>query len=123
LALVSAVIFVGVLAPYIAAQVRGVTIGIILSSGWSLGLWASAVAASTISIVASVGFAQKIQAAPRQRTASEQSAKPSETSAAKLAEIADCPWCHRKDFTYAQRSGHIGKCKLRENGHEKVSVK
>jgi hypothetical protein len=59
LALGSAGTFVGVLAPYIAASVRAVPLSEILSGPLSLGLWSSSVAASTIMIVVSVGYAQK----------------------------------------------------------------
>lgn len=59
LATLSAVIFVGVLFPYIASSVRGVTLGEILSNDIALYIWAVCVAASTIAIVASVGYAQR----------------------------------------------------------------
>jgi len=59
LAIVSGATFVIVLAPFIAAQVRGVTLTAMLSADWALWAWSASVAASTIIIVASVGYAQK----------------------------------------------------------------
>ena len=64
LALLSAGVFVVVLAPYIAAEVRSVPLEQVTGTGWLLWLWSGSVAASTITIVASVGYAQK---APRER--------------------------------------------------------
>jgi len=59
LAIVSGATFIIVLAPFIAAQVRGVTLTAMLSADWALWAWSASVAASTIIIVASVGYAQK----------------------------------------------------------------
>lgn len=59
-ALLTAALFVGVLTPSIAAGVRGVPIGAILTHDGVLLLWSVAVAASTIGIVISVGYAQRI---------------------------------------------------------------
>lgn len=59
MALGSAAAFVVVLAPSIAANVRGVLLSEMLVSSVSLYLWSTAVALSTILIVVSVGFAQK----------------------------------------------------------------
>ena len=54
----SAVTFVIVLSPYIAANVAKVTMSVLLT-GWALLVWSVAVALSTILIIASVGYAQK----------------------------------------------------------------
>jgi hypothetical protein len=61
LALASGLVFIIVLAPFIAAQTRasGTPLSAMLSNDYALWLWSSAVAASTIVIVASVGYAQK----------------------------------------------------------------
>jgi hypothetical protein len=59
LAALSAVIFILVLAPYIAASVQHVTLGAVLAWKPALYVWSAAVAASTITIVVSVGYAQK----------------------------------------------------------------
>jgi len=59
LAMLSALVFILVLAPFIAAQVRAETLEAVLGIGWALWLWSASVAASTIVIVASVGYAQK----------------------------------------------------------------
>ena len=55
----SAVSFVAVMSPYIASSVSRTTMASILSNGWALAGWSVCVAASTILIVASVGYAQK----------------------------------------------------------------
>lgn len=65
LAVLSACVFVIVGAPYVAAQVRGVTVGEILSADVALYVWAACVFASTIMIVASVGYAQKMPGSPQ----------------------------------------------------------
>lgn len=84
LAFASAAVFVAVIAPYISASVRGVALSAILSADWALYTWAACVAASTIMIVASVGYAQKAQA-PAQverkpaQTPAPISAEPAET--------------------------------------------
>ena len=54
----SAMTFVIVLSPYIAANVAKVTMSALLT-GWALLVWSVAVALSTILIIASVGYAQK----------------------------------------------------------------
>lgn len=59
LAIASGLTFVVVLAPFIAAQVRAATLNSILTADWALWGWSASVAASTIIIVASVGYAQK----------------------------------------------------------------
>lgn len=70
--LISAVVFVGVLAPYIAAQVSQSALSDVLT-GWVLYAWSIAVGLSTIAIVASVGYAQK-KRTPRAYVAHEISA-------------------------------------------------
>ena len=62
LAAASAVLFVTILAPSISANVRGKTLGEWMGSDTLLTVWSYVVAASTISIVASVGYADKAQA-------------------------------------------------------------
>lgn len=59
LTLISAAIFIAVLSPYIAASVAGVRLAEILSTRLALLGWSAAVAASTIAIVVSVGYAQR----------------------------------------------------------------
>ena len=54
----SAVTFVIVLSPYIAANVSKISMSKLLIGGWRL-VWSVAVALSTILIIASVGYAQK----------------------------------------------------------------
>lgn len=64
LAILSAALFVVLLSPSIAASVRGQPLATILSSDPLLWLWSAVVAASTIAIVASVGYAQKQSLGP-----------------------------------------------------------
>ena len=59
LAGIAAVSFIAVLTPSIAASVRGVKMGTLITSNEALYLWSMAVAASTISIVVAVGYAQR----------------------------------------------------------------
>lgn len=59
LAVISAVLFVVLLSPSIAASVRGEPLSQILSTDILLWSWSAVVAASTIAIVASVGYAQR----------------------------------------------------------------
>ena len=63
----SAVTFVVVLSPYIAANVSKIAMSKLLIDGWLLA-WSVAVALSTILIIASVGYAQK-RPVTRQATA------------------------------------------------------
>jgi len=58
LAGVAAVIFIAVVAPYVVANIRQEPLGVVLGVAGTW-LWGIAVAASTIVIVAAVGFAQK----------------------------------------------------------------
>ena len=68
LAVVSAVLFIAMLTPSIAASVRGLTVGEWLANDAALTAWAATVAASTIAIVASVGYAERAQAQPAPST-------------------------------------------------------
>lgn len=113
-ALVSAAIFVGVLAPYIAASVTHTTLDAILVNGWALGAWSVAVGASTIAIVASVGYAQKRKANASQR---KQNASPTQENAspAQLAE-AKTHWCATCGNTYASQQALAAHSKKHLNG-------
>lgn len=55
---VAAIVFIGVVSPYIVTSVRGAPLADVLTGAW-LWLWAASVAASTIVIVAAVGYAEK----------------------------------------------------------------
>jgi len=59
LAIISLVCFTLVLAPYIAANVRGLKLADVLGDAVLWWAWSAAVAASTFVVVASVGYAQK----------------------------------------------------------------
>lgn len=58
LAAVAFATFVATLAPQLFASVRGVQLTNALAADWALWLWSACVAASTVMIVASVGYAQ-----------------------------------------------------------------
>lgn len=110
LAVLSAIIFVLVLAPFIAAQVRAETLEIVLGTGWGLWLWSASVASSTISIVASVGYAQK-QKAPTQaaRNASQGGASDSQ-------EICWCgKECRNQQALAAHSRAHKREARAAEN--------
>ena len=62
-AAVAAVVFISVVSPYIVASVKGLPLAQVLSGAW-LWMWAASVAASTIVIVAAVGYAQKLPKSP-----------------------------------------------------------
>jgi hypothetical protein len=98
MAIFSAFVFVLVLAPYIAARVSGQAVSDILNSRVSLFLWSTAVAASTITIVVSVGYAQKVAVV---RTAR---AKTPTTQIAKKA----C-WCGRPYTKQTELAAHTKK--------------
>lgn len=90
LALLSAAIFVIVLAPYIAAQVRSDSLSAILANDFALYAWSAAVAASTIAIVASVGYAQRM---PRRTQASQQVTKSGKQMQPTGTHSAECDLC------------------------------
>lgn len=64
LALISGVLFIALVAPNVAASVRGVPLGEILAKDWMRALWSVSVIGATISIVASLGYAQRNTGAP-----------------------------------------------------------
>lgn len=81
LAAVCAALFALVLAPYIAASVRGVQLSAILAHDLALYAWAGAVALSTLAIVAAVGYAQRPQIAQPARKPAEPAAAPAQAPA------------------------------------------
>jgi hypothetical protein len=101
----SALVFVGVLSPYIAASVRHAELSAILSNNWALGCWSVAVGLSTIMIVASVGYAQKRKA---QRAPAEVSAQPAPTFTHS---------CGRAFTSQQALAGHIKSCKVVNNAN------
>ena len=118
----SGLTFVIVLAPFIAAQVRASTLASMLSHDAALWIWSAAVAASTIVIVASVGYAQKrtsaAQAPHERRTnlhdathahaQSEMSTASSELEPALSAFV--CADCERTFSTKQALSAHKRFC-------------
>ena len=101
-AMVTGGIMVIVVSPYIAAQVRGQALSDVLASDWSLWLWSAAVGASTIAIVASVGFAEK-------QTASRKQAKVKQVKA--KAPSFPCSLCDYEAKTQQALNGHQAKHK------------
>lgn len=59
MALFSALVFIAVMSPSIAAGVRGIPLSALLSQDWALYAWSISVSLSTIVIVAGVGYAEK----------------------------------------------------------------
>jgi|GEM_PF-4656946 hypothetical protein len=106
-ALLSALLFVIVLAPYIAASVREASVSEILRSPVSLYVWSASVALSTIAIVASVGFAQKETPAKRSET-------PAKLSDAQATLKRKCPHCSREFGSQNALNAHIGRSHKKE---------
>lgn len=122
-ALFSAALFVGVLAPYIAAQVRQVTLKVVLANGWALGAWSIAVGASTIAIVASVGYAQKHAAKRNPAKATAQAAQtvtqpPAEPTQTETQAAQELPFaCAQCDNRYASQQALAAHMRSHKNGH------
>lgn len=112
---ISGVTFVVVLAPFIAAQVRSKTLAGMLSADWALWVWSCAVAASTIVIVASVGYAQKrTSGAPVRPERSTTKQEIAEVPASQTQELAKasykCADCGREYATVQALSAHKRFC-------------
>jgi len=103
----SAVVFVAVLAPYIAAQAYGIAISDVLSARAAMYVWSACVAASTITIVASVGYAQK---APRAQVVRTPPATPEPTPALPFA----CDVCGAAYAKQQSLAAHLRKHKGRQ---------
>lgn len=82
---VAAVVFISVVSPYIVASVQGLPLAQVLSGVWLWG-WAASVAASTIVIVAAVGYAQKL---PKFSPAVKENAVKISTPAETLPELPE----------------------------------
>lgn len=108
LAVVSGATFVIVLAPFIAAQVKSVTLAGMLSEDWALWVWSASVAASTIVIVASVGYAQKrtVIAPAKQGAKAEPAPAPLEIAPS----VFMCDDCEREFGTVQALSAHKRHC-------------
>ncbi len=122
LALLSAIVFIAVLAPFIAAQVRAEKLSVVLGTGWALWVWSASVAASTIVIVASVGYAQKqkepVQAKQKTATAKQSQKEPEQSleQSEQIAHIARCELCgwvreNYKTERAATNARNAHKCK------------
>jgi hypothetical protein len=106
---VSAMTFVIVLSPYIAANVAKVTMSALLTGG-ALLVWSVAVALSTILIIASVGYAQK---RPMSRQATGGAAGSTSTPSDATRRDHDArPVASREEFVAAWRA----------NGHHSIAV-
>lgn len=125
IALVSALVFVGVMTPSISAGVRNEPLGDLLTNDWTLHLWSMAVALSTIVIVAGVGYAEKQTETNTKTKASEKSETKSE-SLAPLTPVlfsakptqngyaVACPYCERKFNSQNALNPHVAKCKAKQ---------
>lgn len=104
LAVVSLVCFTLVLAPYIAANVRGQKLASVLGADVLWWAWSAAVAASTFVVVASVGYAQKQEPA----TAQAKPAKADEPaeSAEPLGIPCHVPGCGKRFATQPALNAH-----------------
>lgn len=112
---ISGVTFVIVLAPFIAAQVRHSRLEQMLSADWALWVWSSAVAASTIVIVASVGYAQKrtsgASSKPERSTVKHEDSTSGALPGPVLAQSAySCDQCERTFSTVQALSAHKRFC-------------
>jgi hypothetical protein len=130
IALASALVFVGVMSPSIAAGVRRVPLGDLLTNDWLLYAWAVFVSLSTIVIVAGVGYAEK-QVAPSPAKANEPRSEPrserneirspaNESEHSPLeAETAQyiCGGCGRVLGSQNALNAHRGRCSAKQNGH------
>jgi hypothetical protein len=105
----SAVLFVALLTPSIAASVRGLTLGAWIANNALLTLWAGVVSASTISIVASIGYAE------RTRQSSDIPVRKA-TQASELATQSIFA-CERCDATFANRFALSAHARAHKNGH------
>jgi hypothetical protein len=114
LAIVSLVCFTLVLAPYIAANVRGLKLAGVLANDVLWWSWSAAVAASTFVVVASVGYAQK----------REQEAAEHEPHAARPAPLS-CEVCgavaNKQGRAFANQQQVNAHMREHRNGHSKVS--
>jgi hypothetical protein len=111
----SAVTFVVVLSPYIAANVSKQSMSALLT-GWALLAWSVAVALSTILIIASVGYAQK---RPATRTATTTAAHDA-NDAAHAARIKTylCPLCAEGFGNSGKLAAHMRWKHANHNGHD-----
>lgn len=125
LALTSAALFVVLLTPSIAASVRMQTIGDILRDDALLFIWSATVAASTISIVASVGYAERVKYSPAP-TPPSNVATPEATTKAVVAKTYTCV-CGEVFAKPTAKAIHSRYCatakeKARANGHAVESI-
>ena len=108
LAVVSGATFVIVLAPFIAAQVRSQTLASTLAADWALWIWSASVAASTIVIVASVGYAQKRSVPALAKQSTKQEPAPAEPEPAPSAFL--CEACEREFGSVQALNAHKRHC-------------
>lgn len=111
----SGVTFVIVLAPFIAAQVRSESLKQLLANDAMLWVWSVGVAASTIVIVASVGYAQKhtsVAPAKAERSTPKQEIAPAKAQATQVPALAsfECNECGKEYATVQALSAHKRFC-------------
>lgn len=119
MALASGLLFVVVLTPYIAASVSGVALAAILANRFFLLLWSASVAASTIAIVATVGYAQKER--PEKSESRPQVIKASEPKPVIVAEKrAALPEPKQEDRYACEKCGRAFGSQNALNAHSRV---
>ena len=125
----SALVFVGVIAPYIAANVRQEALRETLAAPWASLAWAVCVALSTILIVVSVGYAQKAgrAAVSKPTVAQVERAEPTPTPQEAHTTQAGAYICRTCGESYATSQALAGHSRrhttVKRNGHAKERIK
>lgn len=118
LILVSAVLFVLVLAPYIATSVTHAPLKDTLAWAPALYAWSVAVGGSTIAIVASVGYAQKHKGQRKPAQAGTQPAQPIAQAAEPAAHV--CGTCGASFRSQQSLAAHMRKHSARALVHSEI---
>lgn len=119
LASLSAVLFIAVVTPSISASVTKSAMSDILDAPWKFHGWAATVVAATISIVASVGYAQKELPARAGKATSTRAIAPQKRPETGQAVSGDhiC-WCGQSFAIQQQLAGHQKKHRYEVRDHE-----
>lgn len=120
LMLTAAIMFVIVLAPYIATSVTHKPLSATLAWEPALYAWSIAVGGSTIAIVASVGYAQKHRGTRRPAQKSADAPQPAKEESAGLRMAShECPHCPRGFESQQALAAHL---KVHKNGKVHVET-
>lgn len=112
LAMIALIDFAVILAPYVAANVSGIPLRLVLGDGALLWAWSIAVAGSTGLVVASVGYAQ------RSSDASQAGAKAQPENLA--TDSYTCEDCRRSFRTHQALNAHRRTHQPSANGKEPI---